>query len=455
MRRRLQPSSGRMRTFGIVAALALLVAGAAVAALAVAEHAGPQGDGTAITPIGWRVTPAGNQLQVGERPLGLALAPDGKTLLVSNDGLALQSLTVVDTAGSAASQTIQYPPPQALFIGVVFSPDGSHAYASAGSNEAIRTYSVSGRHLTEGGRIPLATTDAAGNTIDPFPAGLTISADGKTLYVADNLSNALSIISLPGGAETRVPLSTRACTIGAFGDASNGVNCLFPYTVALSRDGARAYVSEWGQKTVSVVDTASRTLVGKITVGTHPSALAVSPTRDELYVANTDSDSISVIDTDVDRVTRTLSLQPYDGAPVGTSPNALAVSPDGRTLYVANGGDNDVAVVRLAGGDGREDSVEGLIAAGWYPSGIAVDPSGKRLFVTNAKGLGAGPNPGGPNTIDQYVGSMIKGTLSTIDVPDERGLARATKQVEANDGFAERDRSGGGSANALPRRPGE
>ncbi|NUR75756.1 MAG: YncE family protein, partial [Thermoleophilia bacterium] len=212
MRRRLQPSSGRMRTFGIVAALALLVAGAAVAALAVAEHAGPQGDGTAITPIGWRVTPAGNQLQVGERPLGLALAPDGKTLLVSNDGLALQSLTVVDTAGSAASQTIQYPPPQALFIGVVFSPDGSHAYASAGSNEAIRTYSVSGRHLTEGGRIPLATTDAAGNTIDPFPAGLTISADGKTLYVADNLSNALSIISLPGGAETRVPLSTRACT---------------------------------------------------------------------------------------------------------------------------------------------------------------------------------------------------------------------------------------------------
>src|SRR5262249_6755028 len=131
--------------------------------------------------------------------------------------------------------------------------------------------------------------------------------------------------------------SSRTCTIGAFGDASNGANCLFPYTVALSRDGARAYVSDWGQKTVSVVDTASRTPAGEITVGTHPSALAVNPQRNELYVANTDSASIAVSDTDTNRVTRTISLSPYEAAPVGTSPNALAVSPDGQTLYVANG----------------------------------------------------------------------------------------------------------------------
>lgn len=455
--RRIKPSGRRMRVFSAVAVLGLLGVGAAFAALAVTEHAGPQGDGTGITPIGWRVTPSGSQLQLGERPLGLALAPNGKTLLASNDGVALQSLMVVDTSGGApqtVAQTIQYPPPQALFLGVVFSSDGSHAYASAGSNEAIRSYTVSGQHLTEGAQIPLATTDAAGKAIDPFPAGLTISADGKTLYVADNLANALSIVSLPAGTETRVPLSSRTCTIGAFGDASNGSNCLFPYTVALSRDGARAYVSEWGQKAVAVVDTSSRTMIGEIAVGTHPSALAVSPTRDELYVANTDSDSVSVIDTRANRVTQTIALQPYEGAPVGTSPNALAVAPDGRTLYVANAGDNDVAVVRLEGGE-RDDPVAGLIPAGWYPSGIAVDPAGKRLFVINDKGLGAGPNPGGPNTIDQYVGSMIKGTLSTIDVPDERTLARDTKQVAANDGFDQRSREGGGPESALPRRPGE
>src|SRR5262245_33335972 len=455
MMRKINPSGGRMRVFGAVAALTLIGSGVAIAALAVREHAGPQGDGTAITPIGWRVTPTGSQLQVGERPLGLALAPDGKTLLVSNDGLALQSLTVVDTAAGTAEQTIPYPPPQALFIGVAFSPDGLHAYASAGSNESIRTYAVSGQQLTEGARIPLSTTDGAGQTIDPFPAGLTVSADGKTLYVADNLSNALSIISLPAGTETRVPLSSRTCTIGAFGDASNGANCLFPYTVALSRDGARAYVSDWGEKTVSVVDTASRTPAGEITVGTHPSALAVNPQRNELYVANTDSDSISVIDTDTNRVTRTISLSPYEAAPVGTSPNALAVSPDGKTLYVANGGDNDVAVVRLSGDNDRKGSVAGLIPAGWYPSGIAVDPTGTKLFVTNFKGLGAGPNPGGPNTVEQYVGSMIKGTLSTIDVPDDRTLAKDTKQVARNDGFGERDRHDHGQGNALPFRAGE
>jgi YVTN family beta-propeller protein len=432
--------------------LALAIAAAAAAAVAVAEHAGPQGDGTAITPVGWRVTPTGQQLQLGERPYGLALSPDGKTALVSNDGVAHQSLMVVDTASGAVTQTIPYEWPQALFLGIAFSPDGTRAYASAGSNNLIRTYTVSGGHLTEGAPIPLATTDAGGNTISPFPAGLTVSADGKALYVADNLSNALSIVDLPAGTETRVPLSTTTCTIGDWGDTSNGTACLFPYTVALSRDGSRAYVSNWGRKTVAVVDTTSRKLVGDVTVGTHPSALTTSPVREEVYVANTDSDSVSVIDTRTNSVTGTISLQPYEHAPVGTNPNALTVSRDGSSLYVANAGDNDVAVVSL----GSPSRVQGSIPVGWYPTGIAVSPAGDRLYVENAKGLGAGPNPTGPDTVGSYIGSMIKGSLSTIDMPSAAALAQATKQVAENNGFLQ----GGGVGDdrrqhALPRRPGE
>jgi len=225
-------------------------------------------------------------------------------------------------------------------------------------------------------------------------------------------------------------------------DASNGKACNFPYATALSHDGAKAYVSNWGKASVSVIDTASAELIKAIRVGTHPSAMAVNPERDELYVANTDSDSVSVINMERDRVVRSFSLSPYPGAPVGTSPNALAVSSDGKDLYVANAGNNDVAVVELGGTGGGPDRVEGLIPTAWYPTGVAISPDGKGLYVVNAKGLGAGPNPGGPvptedpeSPPNQYIGSMIDGTLSTISVPGEEKLADYTEKVAENSDF--------------------
>src|SRR5262245_57138882 len=121
----------RRRNVALLAVLALIVAGAAGAGVVISGHAGPQGDGTSITPVGWRVTPTGKQLQLGERPYGLAASPDGKTLLVSNNGIAVQSLMAVDAGAGRVAQTITYLAPKAVFLGVAFSPDGSRAYASA------------------------------------------------------------------------------------------------------------------------------------------------------------------------------------------------------------------------------------------------------------------------------------------------------------------------------------
>ena len=77
---------------------------------------------------------------------------------------------------------------------------------------------------------------------------------------------------------------------------------------------------------------------------------------------------------------------------MGSMPNALALSKDGSTLYVANGGNNDLAVV-----DTKTLKVRGLIPTAWFPSTLALSNDGTRLYVTNMKGLGAGPNPRGPN----------------------------------------------------------
>lgn len=410
---------------------------------------GPQPDGTAITTQGWLLTPAGNQVQLGDRPYGIAQSPDGKTLLVSNDGQGTQSLQVVDRDTGAVVQTIPYNTPEALYIGVVYSPDGSHAYASAGGNNKIRVYDVQGQQLTETDPIILPPQTPDGKPLNLYPAGLAITKDGNTLLAADNLGDAVSIIDLPSRNIT--------ATIQV------GHN---PYTVQLDKNGKFAYVSNWGDTTVSVIDVADAEVEYTIPVGTHPNAMALNPKNNELYVTNADSDNVSVIDTKTKTVLRTIDLAPYPGAKEGSSPNAVTVSPDGSTLYVANATNNDVAVIRLANtADGSEDKVIGLIPTAWYPTGLALSPDGKELDVINAKGLGAGPNPNGPNPYrspssppNQYIGSMIQGSLSMIDVSDPSQLQQYTQQVIQNNGFNEGDKirvAGNPDENVIPLRAGD
>jgi YVTN family beta-propeller protein len=406
----------------------------------------PQGSG--ITSQGWDLTPAGSQIELvdqvegtqvwGDRPYGEALSPDGKTLLVSNDGQSTgqttaqsQSLMVVDLASQQVVQTILYRSPAGLFIGVTFSPDGKHAYASGQAVEpstgqtefVIHVYNVDGQQLTEVDPIVLAPATSSFN-----PAGLTISSDGSKLFVADNLADSL----------TEVKLNADGVTGTVLAPVKVGHN---PYTVTLSRFGDVAYVSNWGESTVSVLDVSGPTpkLVKTISVGTHPNAMALNPRHAELYVANADSDTISVISTITLEVIRTIDLAPFHGAEVGASPDGLTVSPDGKMLYVANATDNDVAVIRLAD---HHDKVEGLIPTAWFPAGVIVSADGTELYVINAKGLGAGPNPDGPDPYknpesgpDQYIGSMIVGTVSIIEVPYAEQLQEYTHQVAANDRF--------------------
>src|SRR5262249_49209299 len=353
-----------------------------------------------------------------------------------------------DRASSTVVQEIDYTAPAGVYVGIAYSPDGSKLYASAGgtvftvngvSYNGVRVYDVDPATgmLTE--TDPLLIPMPVGKTGKPinlFTAGLTLSADGNTLYVADNLGSALTVIDLTSDA---------APTGGAATMIQVGPN---PYAVALSHDGKTAYVSNQGGLTVSVIDLTQPFLAetDRIEVGTHPNALALNPKNDELYVANADSDTISVIDTRTNVVVRTIDLSPYKGSQEGSSPDALTVAPDGKTLYVANALNNDVAVIQLGGKQG-DDKVLGLIPTAWYPTALILSNHGKELDVLNAKGLGAGPNVNGPNPYtnpyappDQYVATMIKGSLSQIAVPNAAQLADYTKQVVAHNGFNEGDK---------------
>ncbi|MHB8274761.1 MAG: YncE family protein, partial [Dermatophilaceae bacterium] len=352
---RMHTSGGRRPLLVGGAALAVLAGGGVAVAASQATAPGPRPDGTALTSYGWMVTPAGRQVTLGDKPFGSTMSPDGKTVLVSNDGQYRQTLSVIDTASGNVRQSLSYDSPEALFVGLAFSPDGRHAYASAGGNNKIRTYEVTpDGKLVEGTSIPLPTTNPAGTAVNHFPAGLTVSSDDRTLWAANSLSSSVSVVDL----------GTRTVKI-----IPAGAN---PYAVALATDGHTAYVSNWGGASLTVIDTATGAPKGTIAVGQHPSALKVNAARGELYVADTDSDQVSVVHLASGSVSRTIDLAPYKNAPVGSSPNALALSPGGDTLYVANAGASAVDVIRLGGLHGTRDRIAGRIPTGWYPTGVEV-----------------------------------------------------------------------------------
>ncbi|MBV9313874.1 MAG: bifunctional YncE family protein/alkaline phosphatase family protein [Pseudonocardia sp.] len=398
-----------------------------------------------VIPVGYQLSPAGKQSPLGDLPLASALSPDGRWLVVSNAGQAIQSLQLVNTADGTVAQSIPYSAPNGLFVGLAFSSDGQTLYASGGGSNVIRRYGVQAGALTEQPAFTLPTTNPAGAKVNPFPAGIALTPDGQRLLVADDQADAVSVIDLATGATHTGPAGHH------------------PYNIVPSADGHTVYVTNLGANTVSVMDLTGPqpTEQKTITVGTHPNRMIVSADHHQLYVANGDSDQVSIIDLGSNNVVRTIDLAPYPNAQVGSNPDDLALSADGGTLYVANAGNNDVAVIDLASG-----RITGLIPTGWYPTSVAV--GAHALFVTNGKGLGAGPNngPGHPDPYyagrtraDQYVGSMMVGTLSSIPMPlDTAQLADWTTQVARNDGF---DNGGnvhapaGTAASVVPRNLGE
>lgn len=219
------------------------------------------------------------------------------------------------------------------------------------------------------------------------------------------------------------------------------------------------YVALENAKALSVIDTASLKEVSRVEVGAHPSAMALSNDGKNLFVANTNANTVSIVDTASNKVSTTLNLEPYAGAPAGSMPTALAVSPDNKTLYVTLGGENAVAVVDLSSG-----KVSGRIPTAWFPSAIALSKDGTFLFAANMKGLGAGPNPQGPipdkrNPSEQYIAAMARGTISVIPTPDTKTLAMYSAKVAANNGLENTKgvlaRAASSTPHAIPFRAGD
>jgi YVTN family beta-propeller protein len=474
-----------------------------------------------ITPAGSLVLDATTGMPaVGSMPVNFVRSPDhaakdggGRYLIAVNSGYGIQftapgnraqqSLAVIDLEAQPAARVIEdvyFPTPQSANVGAVFSPqpgpDGSYTlYVSGGYENKIWMFSfhpLSALPLSPPSPGPdtkvtapsISLKSLASERASPryqkgmeavYPTGLAISPDGTTLYVANNLGDSLGIIENLRGEPRLMRVDLSDGLAGHF---------VYPYAVVAwaprqSRETQRVYVSCWATASVAVVGGLRHpgAPVASIKVGRHPTEMLVNAARTRLYVANSDADTVSVIDTSRDRVIETIGVRLGEKALPGSSPESLALSENGSTLYVANAHSNAVAVVALSSRargtvierdrtgamsprddvdrkDQERSVVRGFVPTGQYPSALAVGDG--ILFVGNGKGTGFGDSslvandsgraPNAPNDRfpagtgrqrqgGQYDISLVAGDFSMIPEPDDRTLADDSSQVLRNDGL--------------------
>jgi YVTN family beta-propeller protein len=299
-------------------------------------------------------------------------------------------------------------------------------------------------------------------------AGLAASANGKRLVVANFENDSASVIDL----EKRLVMAEIDLRPGKINPAEQGVpGGEYPFWVVIKSD-AKAYITSQRDEEVVVLDLTSDlpTVRQRIAVGHQPNKMALNRAQTRLYVANGNSDLVSVIDTAEDKVVEELDatapkvLFPNRKGLKGSNPNSLALSPDERFLYVTNGGTNAVAVIRLgkaegthyadADDDDKEEAqqtrsrVIGLIPTGWYPNAVSLNKDGTWLYVVNGKS-NAGPNPGAcrdtlsiaPGSLgpcsgrNLYIWQLTKAGFLSLPLPSGRDLVELTWQVAENNKF--------------------
>jgi YVTN family beta-propeller protein len=372
-------------------------------------------------PNGWSLSPAGRSLALGDLPLNLALSPSKKFIAVTNNGQSVQSIQLINTATEKILDNVIV---AKSWYGLRFSADEKTLYASGGNDNWVLCYGVANNRLLLRDSISLGKKWP----VNISPAGIDVDDANKRLFVVTKGDNALYVINLS---------TKQVINRVELGEAA--------YSCLLSPNKKELYVSVWGNKKVMVFDSRSISKLAEIDVDENPNEILVSKNGKILFVANAGDNSVSVIDISKRKVLEVLNAALYPNAPTGSASNGLALSDNQKSLYVANADNNCLAVFDVSI-PGMSKS-RGFIPTGWYPTNVKV--VGRKIFVSNGKGFQSFANPFGPNPAvtrqkviyhggdsglvnSQYIGGLMKGTMSIIPEPSNATLAGYSKQVYAN-----------------------
>jgi YVTN family beta-propeller protein len=277
---------------------------------------------------------------VDAHPYAVAMNPDGTRAWVSNYASTAgvhDTVSIIDTASySTRTLTVGLQPQD-----IAFSPDGTRAYIVTSTSNRLAVIDTA---------LPAVVATV---TVGGYPEGVAVRPDGSRVYVANSDTNDVTVVDASSNSPlTSIPLPAGAGPVG----------------IAINAAGTRLYTANYNGGSISLVDLGSPPVVTTVPLpaGAHPNRIVLHPSGLRAYVSNAssagvDSTIVWVIDTGTGGVVGTVS--------VGNDPVYMALNRDGSRLYVANAGSNSISVV-----DTGNDTVTRTLTGWTFPHGIAVKP---------------------------------------------------------------------------------
>ena len=402
-----------------------------------------------------------------------AISPDGRTLLILTSGYNLnldangnfqpqdssEYLFVYDISSPSLPVKRQVVLVTNAFGGLVWSRDGSRFYVAGGQDDNVHTYAQqNGQWIEVGSPINLGHKGDLMNTqtfVGPTAAGVGITADGKTVVVANYETDSVTVVDVVKG----TVITEFDLRPGRINPTQSGVpGGEFPVGVAIKGNNT-VYVSSARDREIDVLNLVGGVLMltKRIPVDGNPGKMILNKAQSQLFVTANNSDALIIVDTAANVVVSQVNTTaPSDlfleakSVPKGSNPNSVTLSPDEKTAFVTNGGTNDVAVISLIG----KPRVMGLIPTGWQPNSVSVSPDNSTLYAVNGKSvqtpnplncrfINAGGNYGSAcksvqaqnGSGNQYAWQNMKASLLTLPVPEEDDLEELTDVVARNNGF--------------------
>ncbi len=400
-------------------------------------------------PNGWSLSPAGSALNLtSDLPLKIAISPSNRYAAITDNGDGVQGIELINIGNK---KLLSFTKIRSAWVGLQFSHDNKHLYASTGNQNMILRFQVKNDSLILKDSIVLGK---------PWPnkiciTGIALDESHSQLFAVTKENNSLYVCDLKTNKIIRqIPLSAEA------------------YTCLLNPNKTELYISLWGGDKVMIYDIRKGIITDSVATESHPNDMCFTKNGNFLFVANANSNSISVVDTKKQKVIETLSASLFPDSPTGSTTNSVALSADDKALYIANADNNCLAVFNVSK-PGASKSL-GFIPTGWYPTCVRVVENS--LLVSNGKGFESMANPYGPQPDNskiktpyqkeittegkqtvQYIGSLFKGSLSFIPVPKGNELEKYSIQVYKNTPYNKNKEAfaAGEAGNPVPQKVGD
>ena len=350
------------------------------------EQVGPLEGGGFLLNNGWKLKPAGTQVQLDTFPMASALSKDGKYLLVLNGGYKPPSVSVLR---ADTMQETSRTPVDDGWLGLTFAPDGKHVYVGGGSHACVYEFNWTDGKLELARTFQIVPDDKRTHT--DFIGDVTVSPDGRMLYAAGLYHNAIHVVNLQSG---RV--------IEKFATGRR------PYRILVHPDGKSYFVTSWADGSLYHHNAINGQKLDVVRLGQHPTDVIWRPRKanenaeeqaqwsGRLFVAAANTNSVYVVGVSESKdlkMIESINVAMTSRQPAGMTPTALAMNSDQSQLFVVCSDANATAVVDISE---VSSSVLGFVPTGWYPTAVRSFADG-RLIILNGRGLRSLPNPKGPN----------------------------------------------------------